>query len=158
MTGQVDPGDDAVQRLAKVAAYQRVVEKALNREIYRAAHDGGLSQRQISEIVGSLSQPTVQRILSRFADDPSLLERSPAEVIDGRQAGLIDDNTMMGDLLNRTYSVGHVPSINGVATDAYLPGDWDQIEVAYYGDRLSRQEFRRLMDRQRDTEQTRQGD
>jgi hypothetical protein len=150
MPGQVGQIDDALRRLAAWAARWRVVEKDLSREIYHAAHDVGVSQRQISEVVGSLSQATVQRILRRITEDPSLLEETPAEVIDRRAAGLIDDETMMDRLLHRRYSFGHVPSIDGVATDAYIPGNWDQIEMAYYRDLLSEQEFDQLMERQRD--------
>jgi hypothetical protein len=150
MPGQVDRSDDALQRLTAWAAHLRVAEKDLHREIYYAAHDIGVSQRLISEIVGSMSQATVQRIIRRITEDPSRLEETPAEVIDRRAAGLINDETMMDRLLDRKYSFGHVPSIDGIATDAYIPGDWDQIEMAYYRDLLSEHEFDRLMERQRD--------
>jgi hypothetical protein len=151
MPGQVSRSDDdALQRLAALAASQRAVEKSLDREIYYAAHDGGLSQRQISEVVGSVSQATVQRTLRRITGDPSLLEETPGEVIDRRAAGMIDDQAMMDNLLDRTYSFGRVPSIDGVATDAYMPGDWDEVETAYYRDLLSDEEFDQLMEQQRD--------
>ncbi len=150
MPGQVSRSDDALQRLAALAARRRVVEKNLDRAIYHAAHDAGVSQRQISEAVGSLSQATVQRILRRIDEDPSLLDETPTEVIDCRAAGLINDETMMNNLLERTYSFGHVPSIDGIATDAYVPGDWDEIETAYYRDLLSEDEFGQLMERQQD--------
>jgi hypothetical protein len=151
MPGQVDhSGDDALQRLTALAASQRAVEKSLDREIYYAAHDAGLSQRQISEVVGSVSQATVQRTLRRITADPSLLEETPGEVIDRRAAGMIDDQAMMDSLLDRTYSFGRVPSIDGVATDGYIPGDWDEVETAYYRDLLSEGEFGRLMEQQQD--------
>jgi hypothetical protein len=150
MPGQVSRSDEALEGLAIWAARWRVVEKDLDRAIYHAAHDVGVSQRQISEVVGSLSQATVQRILIRIKEDPSLLEETPAEVIDRRTAGVINDEAMMDNLLHRTYSFGHVPSIDGIATDAYIPGDWDEIETAYYRDLLSEQEFDQLMERQRD--------
>lgn len=148
MLGQASRSE-ALQRLAAWAAHERVVEKGLERAIYHAAFDAGLSQRLIGEAVGS-SQATVQRILRRLSEDPSLLEVTPAEVIDRRAAGLIDDETMMGRLLNRTFSVGRVPSINGVATDAYIPGDWDDIEMAYYRDLLSEHEVDQLMERKQE--------
>ncbi len=150
MTTYASRTDDALQRLAAGAARQRVAEKDLDREIYQAAQEG-LSQREISDVVGSRSQATVQRILRRLSNDPSLLEETPAEVIDRRAAGLIDSDYMMDRLLNWTYSFGDVPSIEGVATDAYISGDWDEIEVAYYQNRLSDQEFDQLMERQRDS-------
>ena len=80
MPGQAGQSDDTLRRLAAWAARWRVVEKDLSREIYHAAHDIGVSQRQISEVVGSLSQATVQRILRRITDDPALFdEKPPAE-------------------------------------------------------------------------------
>jgi hypothetical protein len=150
VTAYASENDNAVQRLAARAARQRVGEKDLDREIFQAARVG-LSQREISEVVGIRSQATVQRILRRLSNDPSLLEETPAEVIDRRAAGLIDSDNMMDRLLHWTYSFGDVPSIEGVATDAYISGDWDEIEVAYYQDRLSDQEFDQLMERQRDS-------
>jgi hypothetical protein len=92
----------------------------------------------------------VQRTLRRITADPSLLEETPGEVIDRRAAGMIDDQVMMDNLLDRTYSFGRVPSIDGVATDAYMPGDWDEVETAYYRDLLSDEEFDQLMEQQRD--------
>ena len=152
MPGQVESSsnDDALQRLAALAARRRVVDKSLDREIYYAAHDVGLSQRQISEVVGGVSQSTVQRTLRRITADPSLLEETPGEVIDQRAAGMIGDQEMMDNLLDRTYSFGRVPSIDGVATDAYIPGDWDEVETAYYRDLLSDEEFDQLMERHGD--------
>lgn len=135
------------QDLIRIAARHRVCDLELNRAIYRASQVDKMSQRQISAIVGKPSQATIQRILVRFAEDPSLLDETPAEVIDQRAAGLIDDATMMDKLLNWKYTFGHVPSIDGVATDAYSSGDWDDIEQAYYLDRLTDDEFARLVER-----------
>lgn len=136
----------AEQELIRTAARHRVDSLELNRAIFHASRHG-LSQRQISAIVGKPSQATIQRILVRFAEDPSLLDETPAEVIDKRAAGLIDDATMMDKLLNWKYTFGHVPSVDGVATDAYSSGDWDDIEQAYYLDRLTDDEFARLVER-----------
>lgn len=140
----------AVERLARTAARGRVYDRDLDRDIYYAARDAHLSQRQISDIVRTRSQATVQRILRRLSEDPFLLEETPAEVIDRRAAGLIDSETMMDKLLNWKYTFGHVPRIDGVATDAYMSGDWDEIELAYYRDLLSDEEFTRLAERQKD--------
>lgn len=137
----------AEQDLIRTAARSRVDDLELNRAIYRASQVAKLSQRQISAIVGKPSQATIQRILVRFAEDPSLLDETPAEVIDKRAAGLIDDDTMMDKLLNWQYTFGHVPSVDGVATDAYSSGDWDDIEQAYYLDQLTDDEFARLVER-----------
>lgn len=138
----------AQQRLAAKAARKRVSERELEREIYNAAVIQGLSQRQISQLVGDQSQATIQRIMRRIADDPTQLNAKPAEIIDQRTAGLITTEQMMEKLLDWTYSVGHVARINGVAADAYITGDWDSIETAFYRGQLTDGEFQRLADRQ----------
>ncbi|OBF44234.1 hypothetical protein A5719_07065 [Mycolicibacterium peregrinum] len=71
----------------------------MEREIYDAAVVQGLTQRQISELVGSQSQTTTQRILRRIADDPTMLDVKPAEIIDQRTAGIITTQQMMERLL-----------------------------------------------------------
>lgn len=142
--------DTAVQRLARTAARHRVDDRELERDIFRAAHDGGMTHKQISDVVGTLSQATVQRTLRKVSENPSRLRETPGEMIDRRRAGLIDDETMMSRLLSWEYSFGHVPSVDGVATDAYLSGDWDEIELAYYRDLLSDDEFARLVERQKE--------
>lgn len=137
----------AQERLAVKAARQRIDERELERAIYQAANHAGLSQRQISDIVGIHSQATVQRILRRLTEDPSLLDERPAEIIDRRAAGMIDDRDMMERLLNWKYSFGGVVRIVGVATDAYTTGDWDDIEMAFYRGLLSDDEFQTLATR-----------
>lgn len=137
----------AQRRLAAKAARQRIDERELERAIYQAANHAGLSQRQISDSVGIHSQATVQRILRRLTEDPSLLDETPAEIIDRRAAGMIDDHEMMDRLLNWKYSFGGVVRIDGVATDAYTTGDWDDIEMAFYRGLLSDDEFQALATR-----------
>lgn len=138
------------QRLAAIAARRRVAERELKREIYEAATVRGLSQRQISDLVGNQSQATIQRILRRVNDDPSQLEPKPAEIIDQRTAGIITTEEMMDRLMKWRYTFGDVVRIGGVATDAYVTGDWDAIEMAFYRGQLSDDEFQQLADRQRD--------
>jgi hypothetical protein len=137
----------AQERLAVKAARQRVDERELERAIYQAANLAGLSQRQISDIVGIHSQATVQRILRRLTKEPSLLDETPAEIIDRRAAGRISDHDMMERLLNWKYSFGGVVRIDGVATDAYTADDWDDIEMAFYRGLLSDDEFQALATR-----------
>ncbi|OBG53736.1 hypothetical protein A5669_21915 [Mycolicibacterium fortuitum] len=138
----------ALKRLAAAAARKRVSERELEREIYDAAVIRGLTQRKISGLVGNQSQATIQRILRRMADDPTQLNAKPAEIIDQRTAGIITTEEMMKQLLGWRYSVGQVARIDGVATDAYITGDWDSIETAFYGGQLTDEEFQRLADRQ----------
>ena len=141
----------AEKRLAQRVARRRIDDRELDREIYDAARNAHLSQRRISELLAGLaSQATVQRTLRKLEDNPELLRETPAEVIDHRTAGLIDDDEMMDRLMNWSYSFGRVPSVNGVATDAYMSGDWDDVELAFYRGLLSDNEFTRLMDRQKD--------
>lgn len=135
-------------RLAVKAARKRLDERELEREIYQAANHEGLSQRQISDIVGIHSQATVQRILRRLTENPSLLDETPAEIIDRRTAGIIDDRDMMERLMNWKYSFGGVVRIDDVATDAYTTGDWDDIEMAFYRGLLNDDEFQTLATRQ----------
>lgn len=137
---------NARQELKRTAARRRLDDRATFRAIDHAVR-AGLSQRQISSIIGSLSQASVQRIIRRLAANPSLLCESPAEVIDRRAAGDINDQTMMEKLVSWKYTFGGVPRVDGVATDAYMSGDWDEIESAYYRELLSDEEFATLVRR-----------
>lgn len=148
MSAETSDQTVARKQLAAKAARHRVCERELEREIYEAAVVHGLTQRQISELVGNHSQATIQRILRRFADDPTQLDVGPAGIIDQRAAGIITTEQMMEKLLGRTHSVGQVARINGVDTDAYVAGDWDSIETAFYRGHLTDEEFQRLADRQ----------
>lgn len=93
-------GHTPQQRLLRAAARRRVDNLELYRAIYWASRDQKLSQRQINAVVTDLSTISIQWILARYSDDPSLLEETPSEVIDKRPAGLIDDEIMMDRLLN----------------------------------------------------------
>jgi hypothetical protein len=140
--------EQAKHRLAAIAARRRVADRELEREIYEAATIKGLSQREISDLVGNQSQATIQRILRRVSDDPSQLDPKPPEIIDRRTAGLITTEQMMKLLMDWRYCLGGVVRIGGVVTDAYTTGDWDAIEMAFYRGQLSDDEFQRLADRQ----------
>lgn len=137
----------AQQRLQQAAARRRIDTLELNREIYWASRNHHLTHGQISAVVADVSTTSIQRILTRFAADPALLKETPAEVIDKRAAGLIDDAAMMDTLLGWNYHFGGVEYVDGVATDAYTARDWDDIEQAYYRDRLTDDEFARLVER-----------
>jgi hypothetical protein len=145
----------ARKRLATKSARQRVYERELEREIYDAAVVQGLTQREISELVGNHSQATIQRILRRIAEDPTKLDVKPAEIIDRRTAGMITAEQMMDELLTQTFSSGRVARVDGVAADAYITGDWDSIEMAFYRGLLTDDEFQRLADQQNRIQQTR---
>lgn len=140
----------AEKRLAEKAARRRLDDRELEREIFRASRQWGLTQRRISEILVDTSQATVQRTLRRFEDNPALLHQTPAEIIDRRAAGLISDTEMMDQLSNWTYSFGYTPSAGGAATDAYVSGDWDEVELAFYRGLVSDDEYTRLTERQKE--------
>ncbi|WP_396910914.1 winged helix-turn-helix domain-containing protein [Mycolicibacterium sp.] len=141
----IDVTATARKQLISAAALQRVATCELERAIYRAS-EAGLSSRQISDIA-TLSQPAVQRIVRRFTEDPSLQRPSPGEIIDRAAAGLIGRSEMMAQLLDRQYAAGHAARLGGVATDAYLRSDWDDVELAYYRGLLNADEFQRLAER-----------
>lgn len=146
-TEAIDP-TAAREQLAAEAARHRINERRLARAIYQAANHAGLSQREISDNVGIHSQATIQRILHRLTKNPSLLDETPAEIIDHRTVEVISDHDMMERLMNWTYSFGGVERLEDVATDAYTPGDWDDIEMAFYRGLLSHDEFQTLATRQ----------
>ncbi|WP_256983425.1 winged helix-turn-helix domain-containing protein [Rhodococcus sp. 15-649-2-2] len=136
-----------VDRLRQRGALERLGERRRYREIV-AASRSGVSHKIISELLGTMSQATVTRALQRCSVDPDVVRETPAEVIDRCVAGEITRAEMMAALLNWRYTFGVVPTVGGVATDAYITGDWDQIEDAYYNDLIYQDEFDRLSDRQ----------
>lgn len=134
----------ARKRLVACAARLRVAQRELDRAIYRAVADAGLAPEVITDLVDGHSQTSLQQILRRFGTDPTLLRRTPDEVIDLRAAGFVDDHEMMDELLNWPLTFGGVAHVGGVAVDAYASGDWDAIETAFYRGLLDDREFHRL--------------
>ncbi|MFI7166960.1 hypothetical protein ACIBM3_31355 [Rhodococcus erythropolis] len=63
------------QRPLRAAARRRVDNLELNHAIYSASRDQKLSQRQVNAVT-DLSTISIQWILARYSDDPSLLERT----------------------------------------------------------------------------------
>lgn len=120
-----------------------LADRDLNRAVVRAFRDG-MSESQIGAIVGTHTETAIRRIIRACSEDPAILAESPAKVIDERAAGFIGDAAMMDRLLNWPYSFGHTVTIDGVTTDAYAGGDWDEVEQAYYCGHLTDAEFVRL--------------
>lgn len=135
----------AVDELESAAALSRLSECTKLRAIHRAKL-AGMSQRDIRAHLDT-SQSTIHRMLRTLAVNPTLLEETPAEVIDRRAAGLISTRVMMETLADWTFTFGRVPTMNGTATDAYVSGTWDQVRQAYFQRRLSKEEFGELMRR-----------
>ncbi len=52
----------------------------------------------------------------------------------------------MDTLLSWSYTFGSVACVDGVATDAYVSGDWDVICAAFYRGDITDDEFERLAD------------
>jgi hypothetical protein len=140
--------DQAAAELDQVAARLRLNNRALLRVVARA-HKAGMRQRAIEKHL-DISQATVHRLLRQTTDNPRVLEPTPAEIIDQRTAGQISTDQMMEQLLNWTFTFGTVPKADGVATDAYEPGSWDDVERAFYRGQLTEGELARLMDKNKD--------
>lgn len=71
---------------------------------------------------------------------------TPAEIVARRSAGIITTAEMMNTLLSWSYTFGSVACIDGIATDAYVAGDWDGIRMAFYLGELTDDEFQQLAD------------
>lgn len=140
--------DQAAAELDEVAARVRLNNRALLRVVARA-HKVGMPQRAIEKHL-DVSQATVHRLLRQTSENPKMLEPTPAEIIDQRTAGQISTEQMMQQLLNWDFTFGIVPKADGVATDAYEPGSWDDVERAFYRSQLSADELRQLIDRNKD--------
>mgnify|MGYP005992757369 CR=1 FL=1 len=141
--------DQYTDMLARRGARDRVAEKDRLRLIVDATRRG-LTHRVISESLGTVSQATITRLIQRVDNDPYLTRETPAEVIDRCAAGEIDPAQMMDKLINWRYDFGRIPTVNGHDTDAYVTGDWDQVERAYYRGLLTDAQFQVLADRQND--------
>ncbi|WP_396911746.1 hypothetical protein [Mycolicibacterium sp.] len=79
---------------------------------------------------------------------------SVLDIIDERDAGEIDTAAMMRALSALDYTDGYVPEIDGVATDAYERGSWDDIEYAYQQDKLTFEEYSQLFRARRARQKT----
>lgn len=140
--------DRAAAELDEVAARLRLDNRALLRVVARA-HRAGMRQRAIEKHL-DVSQATVHRLLRQSAETPGVLEPTPSEIIDQRTAGQISTEQMMQQLLGWNFTFGTVPTLDGIATDAYEPGSWDEVERAFYRGQLSEDELARLMNKNQD--------
>ncbi|OFB42610.1 hypothetical protein BA059_05050 [Mycolicibacterium sp. (ex Dasyatis americana)] len=75
-------------------------------------------------------------------------------MVDERDAGEIDTDTMLKMLSELDYTEGYVPEIAGVPTDAYVRGTWDDIEFGYQQDKLTYEEYEQLFRARRAREDT----
>lgn len=132
--------------LRKAGAQRRLAAEREVRLIIEAAI-AGRSQTAIAKLVG-VSQPHISRTIAavkRQNDGHLRVEpKSALDIIDERDAGKIDTRMMMRKLGNADYTDGHVPDVDGVATDAYVRGSWDDIEYAFQQDRLTFEQYSEL--------------
>lgn len=140
--------DQAAAELDEVAARLRLNNRELLRVVARA-RKAGMRQRAIEQHL-DVSQTTVHRLLRQTTENPETLDPTPAEIIDRRTAGQISTEQMMEQLLGWNFTFGTVPALEGVATDAYEPGSWDEIERAFYRGQLTEDELAQLMDKNKD--------
>lgn len=127
-------------------AAQRRLDKTVMYRLVQAAAEQQTPQRKIADLA-DVSQTEIGRILSRLRDRPSMVDRSPSEVINERLAGKITPEQMMDELLNWDYTYGKVPVVDGYELDAYDPGTWDEVETAYRRKLINKSEFRQLFER-----------
>ncbi|WP_411742732.1 winged helix-turn-helix domain-containing protein [Rhodococcus sp. IEGM 1366] len=140
--------EQVAAELDGVAARLRLDNRALLKAVAQAQRVG-MVHREIEKHL-DVSQSTVHRLLQKAAADPKALDARPADIIDQRAAGQIRTEEMMNRLLNWNYTFGHIPTIDGIATDAYERGSWDDIERAYYRRLLTEDEVSQLMERNKD--------
>lgn len=146
------PKDPIGEELRMVGAQKRVADFRERQKIVEAAI-AGVNQKVIADSL-EVSQPHISRLLAavKRQNAGALREIPPTalEIIDERAAGHISDEQMMQTLKKLDYTDGHVPEVNGVATDAYVRGSWDDIEFAFQRDRLTFEEYSELFAAHRD--------
>lgn len=109
------------------------------------AQGEGLTLRQIADLL-EISATQVHRLAHRAQERPDELEKTPAEVIYQRSAGLISDEDMMDTLVGWRYTYGSVPTEGDHLVDAYAKGSWDDVRRAYRRGVLSDDEWDVLFD------------
>ncbi|MCJ0907128.1 winged helix-turn-helix domain-containing protein [Rhodococcus sp. ARC_M6] len=139
------PTDTTTAAIMANAAQRRLDKTEMYRLVQAAARQR-TSQRKIADLA-DVSQTEIVRILGRLREHPSLVDRSPSEVINERVAGKITARQMMKELLDWDYTFGRVPIVNGQQLDAYDPGTWDEVESAYHRNLISENEFREIFER-----------
>ncbi|MFE0752169.1 winged helix-turn-helix domain-containing protein [Gordonia sp. NPDC058843] len=133
----------AQKRVADFRERQKIVEAAM----------AGLNQKLIADSL-EVSQPHISRLLAAVkrqnAGALREIPRTALDIITERDAGVINDEQMMQALKELDYTDGEVPEVNGVATDAYVRGSWDDIEFAFQRDRLTFDQYSELFTARRD--------
>lgn len=132
--------------LRKVGAQRRLAAYR-EQSVIVAAALAGRPQTVIAKLLG-VSQPHVSRTIAAVRRENGgalcIAPLSVLGIIDQRDAGEIDTDTMLKMLSERAYDEGYVADINRVSTDAYVRGTWDDVEFAYQQDKLTFEEYEQL--------------
>lgn len=132
--------------LRKVGAQHRLAAYR-EQSVIVAAALAGRSQTVVAKLLG-VSQPHVSRTLAAVRrENGGALHIAPLSVlniIDQRDADEIDTDTMLKMLSELDYTEGYVADIDGVCTDVYVRGSWDDVEFAYQQDKLTFEEYEQL--------------
>jgi hypothetical protein len=134
------PGDDDLRAAAKRCVAQRQLQELAQLRLLERARQNSTPQQQMAKWLGT-SQPTISRLLNKIEADPSVLDRTPTEVINQRLVGEIDSHTMMEALTSFAYSPG---DFGPHGADGFLRGDWRQIENALVEGLISENEYERI--------------
>lgn len=142
--GSVDPAvaKEVFQRLTKIA---EVAARQKQRLVGALAADMR-NQRELADVLG-LSQAQISRILTAHHSKP---EASPTEIIDQRDAGVIDDAQMLTRLIGLEYSYDRFPNAGSIESAAYVPGTCNEVEEAFTAGRITRDQYIAVMDAHRD--------
>lgn len=134
--------DEHVDRLRQRGARDRLAERERYRLVVEA-YRHGISQRQISCSLGTLSQATIARMLQNVSANPHLLRQTPVEMIDRCVAGEITSAELMRRVHQLLHIVGGVDS-EADPTGAAVSADWAEIERAFRRGLLTTEQFQTL--------------
>lgn len=147
---------EAVDAALRVAGARRRLAVRREQIVIVDAALAGRPQTLIARLAG-VSQPHVSRTLARVRSECGgelrRLHPSALDVIDQHDAGEIDRVEMMRLLHALRFTDGLVADVNGVATDAYIRGSWDDIEHAFQQEKLTYGEYSELFSAHRAREQ-----
>jgi len=145
-----------VAEMRRIGARRRLTARQERQAIISAAMNGW-NQKLIADSL-DVSQPHISRTLKAVRlENSGTLREIPAtalDIIDERDAGEISGEQMMQKLKELDYIDGGVPEVNGVVTDAYVRGSWDDIEFAFQRDRLTFEEYSELLAAHRDRQRS----
>lgn len=114
----------------------------------RAIHEASrrkVPQTAIAKDAG-VSQPEVHRILRKLSDFPSILDRTPREVILDWVVGRTSHGEMLDELLAWPYTFSSDAEPDS-PLGAISSGTWDQVTEATYNGFLGEEDYELLIER-----------